>query len=247
MISVCLATYNGEKYIKEQLDSILCQLSDEDEVVVSDDCSTDDTIKIIESVGDKRIKIFHHDKTTRKFPFDYATFNFENALKHSNGDYIFLADQDDVWHPCKVEKMMRELLENDVVHSDCYVTDEDLNVTSNSYYSSLRSFSKSIFYNFFKPSFLGSCMAFKKNVLKKVLPFPECGVGHDLWIGFVAIHHYKISFIQEPLMYYRRHNQTITDGGKKNNTSLTFKLKYRIYVLKSLFQLFFRKDSSNEI
>lgn len=241
MISVCLATYNGEKYIKEQLNSILCQLSDEDEVVISDDCSTDDTIKIIESIGDKRIKVFHHEKIKRKFAFDYATFNFENALRHSCGDYIFLADQDDVWHPFKVKRMMEELLENDVVHSDCYVTDENLNVTSDSYYSNIRKFSKSIFYNFFKPSFLGSCMSFKKTVLEKVLPFPECGVGHDLWIGFVAIYHYKFSFLQEPLMYYRRHNQTITDGGKKNNTSIAFKLKYRMYVLKSLFRLYFQK------
>ena len=93
MISVCIATYNGEKYIKEELESILPQLADDDEVIISDDGSKDQTMSIIEGLNDNRIKIFTHQKLPAKFRFDYTTHNFENALMHSKGDVIFFADQ----------------------------------------------------------------------------------------------------------------------------------------------------------
>ena len=103
MISVCVATYNGEKFIREQIESILCQLSSDDEIIVSDDGSTDGTIVIINCIGDKRIRII---EGPRKHS---PTFNFENALKEAKGDYIFLADQDDVWKTNKVEVCMKWL------------------------------------------------------------------------------------------------------------------------------------------
>ncbi|MEK5777350.1 glycosyltransferase, partial [Acinetobacter nosocomialis] len=101
MISVCLATYNGEKYIVEQLTSILSQLSPTDEVIISDDHSTDETLLLIKSLNDPRIKII-----TNELGKGY-TKNFENAINHSSGDYIFLSDQDDVWVENKVELMMK--------------------------------------------------------------------------------------------------------------------------------------------
>jgi glycosyltransferase involved in cell wall biosynthesis len=103
MISVCMATYNGAKYIKEQMDSILCQLGKDDEVVVSDDGSTDSTLDIVAEYGDSRIKIV---RNTGAHNF---IRNFENSLKAAHGDYIFLADQDDVWLPDKVAKIMQIL------------------------------------------------------------------------------------------------------------------------------------------
>ena len=96
MISVCIATYNGERFIREQIDSILRQLSSDDEIIVSDDGSTDDTISIINSIDDKRIRII---EGPRKHS---PTHNFECAMKEAKGYYIFLADQDDVWKPNKV-------------------------------------------------------------------------------------------------------------------------------------------------
>lgn len=99
-ISVCMATYNEAKYIREQLESILCQLSEDDEIIVSDDGSTDGTIDIIMSYHDNRVKVLHHISSPGS-SFVKATRNFENALLHAHGDYI-LADQDDVWHKNKV-------------------------------------------------------------------------------------------------------------------------------------------------
>ena len=103
-ISVCIASYNGEKYIKEQLNSILCQLEERDEVIISDDSSTDNTVQIIESFKDKRIKIFREQK------FKSPIYNFENAISKATGDIIFLSDQDDIWHKAKVHKIKQYFL-----------------------------------------------------------------------------------------------------------------------------------------
>ena len=106
-VSVCLATYNGEKYIYDQLISILKQINKNDEVIISDDCSSDSTISIIKSLNDKRIRIFHHERIACGYKGTMKTCylvgkNAENALQHARGEYIFLADQDDVWHKNKV-------------------------------------------------------------------------------------------------------------------------------------------------
>ncbi len=237
MISVCIATYNGEKYIAEQLSSILMQIGDDDEVVISDDASTDNTLQVIEAIGDKRIKVYNHAKSKAKFSIDYATRNFENALMHASGDIIFLSDQDDVWMPTKVTTMLAALEENDVVMSDCYLADANLVPGCQYYKSEFRKFKPSIFYNFIKPSFLGSCMAFRRSVIAKALPFPKYGVGHDLWLGFVGLRHFRFKLLPQPLMLYRRHDNTVTDGGKANHTSLLFKVKYRLYVIRALVKL----------
>ncbi len=98
-ISVAMATYNGEKYIKEQLESILLQLENQDEVIVSDDGSTDHTLKIIESLNDQRIKIL-------KGPRNGVKQNFAHALSFCKGKYIFLSDQDDIWLENKVKHLL---------------------------------------------------------------------------------------------------------------------------------------------
>jgi len=127
-VSVCIATYNGEKYIKEQLTSILIQLEDTDEIIISDDSSTDQTVEIIKSLDDKRISIFEHQI------FKSHVYNFENALKHAKGDYIFLADQDDIWLPGKINKTLSLLQNNDLVLSDAIVVDENENILFESFF-----------------------------------------------------------------------------------------------------------------
>jgi glycosyltransferase involved in cell wall biosynthesis len=116
-ISVCMATRNGEKYIKQQLSSILKQLSKNDEVIISDDSSTDNTIDIIKSFEDKRIKIYANNK------FYSPVYNFENALLRSTGDIIFLSDQDDIWEDKKIRVMYELLKRYDLVVSDCTIID----------------------------------------------------------------------------------------------------------------------------
>ena len=125
MISVCMASHNGGKYIKQQIDSILSQLSLEDELIISDDGSSDSTIEIIKRCNDSRIKLYvmeHNSKGMK--PHYYVTKNFENALKYVNGDYIFLSDQDDVWCPNKVEVCLEYLQDYDIVLHNLQCVDE---------------------------------------------------------------------------------------------------------------------------
>ena len=123
MRSVCMATYNGEKYIREQLESIIPQLRDDDELVVSDDASTDSTLDIVRSYNDPRIKIFQNENHG-------VAHNFENALRHASGDILYFADQDDVWLPGKLDKMEKFLVDGgyDTILCNCSRTDADLKI-----------------------------------------------------------------------------------------------------------------------
>lgn len=234
MISVCIATYNGENYIRQQLMSILPQLSEDDEIVISDDHSKDRTNEVISSVNDPRIRLFTHDVTIEaKFTIDRSTYNFANALSHARGDIIFLCDQDDYWLPEKVQTMVSLLASSDLVMSDCLIGDETLNTTGQ-VYSDIRPFRTGTLTNFLKSHYLGCCMAFKREVYQKALPFPKHGVAHDLWIGLTAERYFKIKYTKQPLMIYRRHSNTVTASGKTNQTSTLFKLSYRFYIAKAL-------------
>ena len=123
MISVCIATYNGAATISAQLTSIIPQLSPEDEIIISDDRSSDNTIEVIQTLKCPLIRIIQGPAAGSPIP------NFENALKAAKGDYIFLSDQDDKWKPQKVQIMMKALEKADCVLSDCSITDSNFNVT----------------------------------------------------------------------------------------------------------------------
>lgn len=224
MLTVCLATFNGEKYIKEQLDSILCQIGRNDEIIVSDDSSIDNTLSIIKSYKDNRIKILSGKM------FCSPVRNFENALKHAKGDYIFLCDQDDVWFPDKVKSMLTYLKEYDLVVSDCKVVDANLNIISESFFSGRLS-GKGFWKNLMKNTYLGCCMAFRKEVLHYVLPFPAKIAMHDIWIG-LSVEMYGTSFfLAHPLVLYRRHGTNASFGGDKSKYSLLYKMTYRLCML----------------
>lgn len=224
MISVCMATYNGEKYIKEQLDSILTQLSEEDEVIVSDDCSTDSTLDIVRDFHDPRIEILEGVR------FGSPIFNFENALKHAVGDIIFLADQDDIWMPNKVKHMVERLEEYDLVVSDAQVINKEREITNHSFFE-LRGSRKGYWRNILKNNYLGCCIAFRRECLEYILPFPAKIAMHDIWIGLCVELHGKTLFLPEQLISYRRHGDNISQAGEKSKFSILYQLKYRLYFL----------------
>lgn len=233
MISVCIATYNGEKYIKEELESILPQLADDDEVVISDDGSKDQTISIIEGLNDKRIKIFTHQKQPAKFRFDYTTHNFENALMHTKGDVIFFADQDDVWLPNKCKVMMEALETADIAVSNCSVVDENLNEQKLLFDGNEKRTCR-ILPNLINPNNTGCCMAFKRNVLNTVLPFPKYGVAQDVWVAVFGGIYHKLTYIDTPLILFRRHSNNVSASAGKSKDSLIYKIGYRWNTLCSL-------------
>lgn len=215
MISVCIATYNGEKYIRQQLDSVLCEIGADDEIVISDDSSTDKTVEIIRSYNDSRIQVFDHQH------FHSPIFNFENAIKHAKGDIIFLADQDDKWLPGRVPKALKMhemgydlvLCNTRSVYRD-HVEDGRLDPFSRPYWR-----------NLIKPAYIGCTMSFKRELLKMVLPFPKTIAMHDLWIGLLAQRNYKCIFIDEPLIEYNRHQESFV---AKHPMSLYKRIKYRM-------------------
>lgn len=231
MISVCIATYNGEKFLKEQLVSILSQLGNNDEIIISDDSSTDKTMLVVNSFNDKRIKIFENQS------FSSPIYNFENAIKHAQGDYIFLSDQDDIWLSSKVERTLYYLKENDLVLSDCKIVDENLNVLNDSFFAMMSS-RKGFFSNLIRNSYMGCCMAFKKEILDYILPFPKNLAMHDSWIGLSVELNGNSFFLNEPLILYRRHDNNASFTSKKSQYPLTYKIRYR---LKLIFDLLYRK------
>ncbi|MBC9910588.1 glycosyltransferase family 2 protein [Chitinophaga varians] len=236
MISVCLASYNGEDHIHEQIKSILDELGPDDELVISDDGSTDSTISIIEAFHDPRIRVLHHQNSSGR-----PTENFQHALKNAKGDFIFLADQDDVWLPGKCRKMIALLQQYDLVVSNSIVVDENLQPIHPSFFDFLGS-GKGIVKNAIKNSYYGSCMAFTKRVLQLSLPFPASReIGHDVWIGLVAEVVGKVLFHDEPLILYRRHNSTFTLAGmnQKSQRSFVVKVWSRVVMLSTIikFQL----------
>jgi len=225
-ISVCMATYNGEKFIKEQLASILHQLDETDEVIISDDSSTDETVNIIESFDDARVRIYKDQV------FKSPIFNFENALKKSSGDYIFLADQDDIWMPGKVEIIKTFLVDYDLVLSDANIIDAEGNIINDSFYLFNNS-KNGLINNIIKNSYLGCTMAFNKRLLERALPFPNDIPMHDWWIGVLGEWFGRTIFIKDKLISYRRHGNNASPSGK-SNYSFCKKIMFRLRVLKDL-------------
>ncbi len=231
MISVCIATYNGEKYIKEQLLSILCQLGPDDEVIISDDGSTDNTIPTINRLSDNRIRVI--EGPHRHSP----TYNFEYAIKEAKGEYTFLSDQDDIWKKDKVKIFLKWLQTYDCIVSDAEVTDENLRTISPSLYEILNIKRGRIYNTIWKNGYTGCCMAFNRNVKNAALPFPKDIPMHDIWIGNVAAYMYKVKFIDNKLIYFRRHASTNSCNGKGSRYSLWQKISFRWIIIKNLFIL----------
>lgn len=227
MISVCMATFNGQLYIKEQLESILKQISPEDEIIISDDGSTDDTIGVIRSFQSPIIHIYTNEGEHGYTP------NFENALRHAKGDYIFICDQDDIWREDKVKKMVGCLQKYDLVISDAKVVDHTgKNVIKDSFFS-LRKSRQGLINNLIRYSYLGCCTAFNKKILDKALPFPKnhSYCTHDNWLCIVGMSFFKAKVIDDKLISYRRHKGNTSSGGVEDRTTFFFKINYRIYLI----------------
>ena len=226
-VSVCMAVYNGEKYIEEQLASIMPQLGADDELVISDNCSTDRTLECIERFQDGKIKVVRYGNLLSQI------YNFENALKYASGDVIFLADQDDIWMPNKVEVMKSMLETRDLVCSDCQVVDAEGKVLRESYFA-MNGCRKGFIKNLIRNNYLGCCVAFRRRLLKIALPFPRKIVVHDFWIAGLAEIFGTTGFCHEKLMKYRRHGENMSTTTEKSTNPLWRKIAFRVTLLLAL-------------
>lgn len=225
MISVALAAYKGEKYIEQQILSILPQLSHDDELIVSDDKPGGQTEHIV-----RRLMLDDPRITYVEGRGKGVVANFTNAIRYCKGDYIFLCDQDDVWLDGKVRRVM-QAFENgaDLVLHNAYITDENLNITDYSFFAK-RGSKKGFFRNIVKNSYMGCCMAFSRKLLKRIMPIPRYIPMHDQWIGLLGEVYGKVELIDVPLIYYRIHGGNVTGG----ETTLKQKLYWRRYLVKRL-------------
>ena len=201
VISVAMATYNGETYLEEQINSIMSCLSDTDEVIISDDGSTDNTIELIKSLmaNDSRIHLITG-------PGKGIKQNFSNAIQNCSGDIIFLSDQDDIWEENKVSLVLKEFEDPHcmAVNHNADITDAE-GVSTGKTLFSFRNSKPGILRNIWKNAYVGCCMAFRKELVKDIIPIPEDIEMHDQWIGILAELKGKSVFLDQCLIKYRRH------------------------------------------
>lgn len=210
MITVCMATYNGEKYIEDQINSILMQLDRRDEVIIVDDSSKDETFSILQRLSRIDDRLIISQNSNNLGPLR----SFERTLGSARGDVIFLADQDDIWLNNKVADMIASLNSSDYVAvvSDAQVVDRNGDLIEPSFFK-LRKSGPGFLKNFYKNSYLGCCMAFRSELKEAILPFPASVAQHDEWIGLVGELVGGVAFLPRILLSYRRHGS--------NTSSLT--------------------------
>lgn len=200
-VSVCMATYNGAAHVATQISSILKQLDAADQLIVVDDKSTDDTREIIGNFRDPRIQLIVNPVNVG------AALTFNRALQEASGDIIFLSDQDDRWHDGKVATVVKML---ETGNLDLLVHDAVVLRGGQVVHASLFDMAGSspgVIKNIVSNTFTGCCMAFRRNILRDVLPISaHIGIFHDAWIGVLAQYFgYKVAFMPVPLMDFIRH------------------------------------------
>ncbi len=222
-VSIAMATYNGEIFIKEQIKSLLNQTYANIEIIICDDCSTDNTFQILQdySKKDNRIKLFKNQKN-----LGYVK-NFEKAISLCNGEYIALSDQDDIWLEKKIEILLNDIGNFDLIHSDAYLIDENGEILHKSYsnFAKKQLNPKDIIELAFTPMVTGCTCMFTKDLKEKVLPFCSEIHVHDLWISLVAFKNNGIKYNSESLIKYRQHDNNQIGALKKEKNSFFKKIK----------------------
>lgn len=223
-IDILMATYNGEKFLSEQLDSIVNQTYCDWKLYIHDDGSSDATVSIIQ-------------RYVSKYP-DQITFindgiktggaknNFTYLMSFSYSQYITFCDQDDIWLPYKLETIISLLRRNDLVISDVIIVNELNHVLNDSFYQINHS-KKGFLNNLVHNSYIGCAMAFNRKLYDKAMPIPKNIPMHDWWVGLIGEAFGTVIFTDKKLMYYRRHCTNASQTGEESQYSLFKKISFR--------------------
>ena len=226
-IDILLATYNGEKYLKEQLDSLLNQTYSNIQIIISDDCSQDKTKEILETYQKyPQIKIYYQEKN-----IGYVK-NFEFLLKHVEHNLYMLCDQDDVWLPNKIEKTYKKLEEEnaDIVFTDLEIVNEKGEQLSNSFNTKMHKIHKikktietnklAYLYN----TMTGCTILAKSEGIEQILPLPENTkyIIHDSWIALISSLNKKVAYLDEPTVLYRQHVENQVGANRQSYNADNF-------------------------
>lgn len=207
LVSIVMGTYNGGKYLREQLESIYAQTYKNIDVIVCDDCSSDDTVEILKEFSRD------HGLTYSINAVNLGLVrNFEKALSLAKGDYIALADQDDIWYPGKIELLLKNIGSYSLIHSAVHVIDGQGNPHGDAFMVSEYSrdqTQKVNFTDFLETAWVLGCTSLiEKSLLEKCLPFPAGVMFHDWWLTMAAIKLGNgIKYIHEPTIQYRQHGE----------------------------------------
>lgn len=240
-ISVCMATYNGSAFVHKQIESILCQLNKFDELIIVDDCSSDNTTEIISSFLDSRIILILNQENIG------VNQSFSKSILAARGDYIFLSDQDDIWLEGRVNLMINHLLKSNVnlLTSNFSWIDEQDNYTFVKFdgVSSLKS--HSYFNNILdifigKTNYFGCAMLIARPLVKYIVPIPSFVESHDLWIAKLGNLYHTQIHLDDITFYKRIHNSNTTSTVSKRQ--LISKIYSRFIFTLSIILILFRKQ-----
>jgi glycosyltransferase involved in cell wall biosynthesis len=207
LISIALCTFNGEKYLRKQLDSLVSQTYPNLEIIAVDDQSTDSTWELLQEYH-RRYPQFTCIRNSSNLGLQR---NFEKALKHCHGEWIAISDQDDIWDKDKIQKLYEISGGNILVYHDSAFINENeeyMGILMSDRLNFVRGKDPKAFLLFNCVS--GHSMMINQSLIEKALPFPEVGY-YDHWMAFVASHWGRLDFINEPLVKYRQHNDNVTD------------------------------------
>ncbi len=236
LISIAMTTYNGEVFLEAQLESIVNQTYPNIEIIICDDSSTDQTLNILQ-------KYSHIDNIT--YYSNTAQLgvvkNFEKALSLCRGEYIALADQDDIWDINKLEILYENIGDSLLIHSDAKLIDQDNNLLARSYFLfSNKKLRVETFEYFFNNDVTGCTTLFNKKLLELALPFPDTVIMHDWWLALCASKESKIKYLNKTLISYRQHqsNQVGAADALKINSHAVRVVAYqkKLFFLQTLHQ-----------
>lgn len=229
-ISVVMAACNGEPYIGQQLESIISQLGEEDELLISIDSSADRTK---ETVSQMIARYPDQSIYVQAGPDKGVIANFESILALAANPVIVLADQDDCWHPKRLARVRQEFGKDPDLKAmvcDAAICDGNLQVISPSYFRE-HGTREGYWNNLIRNSFIGCCMALSKDVVDAALPFVQPLPMHDQYLGLLAYSMGHVLFLDEPLVDYRRHGGNATS---LKPSSLSDQLKWRIWIFRAV-------------
>ena len=209
--------YNGEKYLREQLDSIVSQSFSDFELIICDDVSNDDTVKIIKEYqkSDLRIKLYENQNNLGFLK------NFEKAISFCKGEYVAFCDQDDIWLPNHLEILLNSIQDKYICGANAILVNSNNEVLNTSIYQIMgfnrlpvekEDFAFSIF---FQNYFQGAAMLVKTKFLKNNIPFPEGVKFHDWWLALCACFENGVVYVKEPVLRYRQHSNNVTMNEKE--------------------------------
>jgi glycosyltransferase involved in cell wall biosynthesis len=234
LVSIAMATYNGAKYIEEQLQSIIHQTYSNLEIVIVDDCSKDNTVEIVEQYQQEYpfIRLYVNEQNSG------VTKTFEAAIQECSGEFIAISDQDDIWELNKIEILVNEIGEHDAVYSNSLLVDASGHSLSKSFTTIMN---MKTYYSgapfLLSNSVPGHTILMKQEFVQNILPFPPKML-FDLWIGFCAAGNNGIKFVDKTLVKYRQH-ETNTIGtrdskNKKKKESIQAQFEFKLNELKTL-------------